>query len=117
MNEQFGGKKWDVSVQTQAEAARNIGVARMDAKATKEQEDRQRVLNALTQHGGMAGISVPKLKEYLPFSKETVAQRLRELERSHSAEVCGSIRGGDLWRASCYHECPPAVTSSDQQSL
>jgi len=56
------------------------GRARMDAKALKEQENRQRVLNALTQHGGMAGISVPRLKQYLPFSKETAKQRLRECQ-------------------------------------
>jgi len=115
MAEDFSGRQWKVSVQTQAEAARNAGVARMDAKALKEQEDRQRVLNALGQHGGTTGISVPKLKGYLPFSKETVGQRLRELKKANTAEVCGAIRGGGLWRASCYNPCPPAVTSSDQQ--
>jgi hypothetical protein len=46
----------------------------MDAKALKAQEDRQLVLNALAQHGGSAGISVPTLKLHLPFRKETVAQ-------------------------------------------
>ena len=69
-------------MQTQAEAARNAGVARTDAKALKEREDRQLVLTALAQHGGSAGISVPKLKLRLPFAKETVAQHLTELKKA-----------------------------------
>jgi hypothetical protein len=115
MLQDFSGKKWEVTVQTQAEAGRNAGVARTDAKALKVQEDRQLVLNALAQHGGSAGISVPKLKLHLPFAKETVAQHLIELEKAHSAEICGELRGGDLWRASCYNPCQSTVTSSDQQ--
>ena len=115
MTEDFRSKKWEVTVQTQAEAAHCQVSARTNAKALKEQEDRQLVLNALAQHGSSHGISVPKLKQHLPFSKETVGQRLRELEKAHSAEICGTLRGGDLWRASCYNLCPSAVTSSDQQ--
>jgi replicative DNA helicase len=56
MAEDFSGKKWDVRVQTQAEAARSQVTAKVDAAAIREHEDRQKVLNALSERGGKQGM-------------------------------------------------------------
>jgi hypothetical protein len=103
MTEDFSGKKWEVQVQTQGEAARNQVSAKVDAAALREQEDRQRVLNALTQHGGRTGITWNKLMNHLPMRKAAVGRHLAALKCSGSAEICGDYRGGDLWRASCWN--------------
>ena len=60
MTEDFSGKKWEVSVKTQAEAAKSAVTAKVDAVALREQEDRQKVLSGASQHGGREGIYIPK---------------------------------------------------------
>ena len=103
MTEDFSGKKWDVCVQTQAEASRNQVSARVDAAAVREQEDRQRVLSALTQHGGREGITLNKLVPHTRMRRSAVERHLAVLSDSSQVEICGCYRGGDLWRASCWN--------------
>ena len=47
MGEDFRGKKWEVTVQTQAEAARSQGSACASSEQVKIQEDRQTILSAV----------------------------------------------------------------------
>ena len=73
MGEDFRGKKWEVTVQTQGEAAHSQVTAKVDAAAIREQEDRQKVLNALSEHGGREGITLSKLMEHIAMRRPTVA--------------------------------------------
>ena len=65
MLQDFSGKKWEVTVQTQAEAAHSQVTAKVDAAALKEQADRQKVLDALNKHGGREGITLSKLMDHI----------------------------------------------------
>ncbi len=104
MGENFRGKKWEVTVQTQAEAARNRATAKVDAAAIKELEDRQKVLNALTEHGGREGITLSKLMDHISMRRPTVQRHLAALSESRSAEICGEFKGGSKGRASCWNQ-------------
>jgi hypothetical protein len=85
MGEGFRGKKWEVCVRTQGEAAHSQVTAKADAAALKEQEDRQEVPNALGQHGGREGITLSKLMEHIAMRRPTVARHLAALSNSGSA--------------------------------
>ena len=102
--EDFSGKKWDVSVKTQAEAARSQVTAKVDAAARKELEDRQKVLNALTEYGRSEGMTVNKLLPHVKLRRETVERHLIALSDANAAEICGEFKGGDLWKASCWNK-------------
>jgi DNA-binding transcriptional ArsR family regulator len=104
VTEDFSGKKWEVGVQTQAEASRNQVSAKVDAAAAREQEDRQRVLSALTEHGGREGITLNKLVPHTRMRRSAVERHLAVLSDSSQAEVCGDYRGGNLW--SCTFQKP-----------
>ena len=104
MAEDFSGKKWDVTVQTQGEAAHGKVTAKVDAAALKEMDERQRVLNALSQHGGKEGITLSKLMEHIPMRRTTVARHLAALSNSRRAEICGEYRGGSKWRSTCWSQ-------------
>jgi len=104
MNEEFTGKKWEVRVQTQAEAASNCVKAKVDAAALRELEDRQTVLNALNKHGGRDGITLSKLMEHIAMRRSSVARHLAALSDSRQAEICGEYRGGSKWRCSCWNQ-------------
>ena len=90
MAEDFSGKKWDVSVQTQAEAARSQVTAKVDAAAIREHEDRQKVLNALSERGGKDGITINKLMPYTGMRRSAVER--------HLAALYGFEERRDLWR-------------------
>ena len=104
MAEDFSGKKWEVTVQTQAEAARSCVAAKVDAAAIREHEDRQKVLNALSERGGKEGITLSKLMEHIPMRRPTVARHLAALSSSGNAEICGEYRGGSKWRSTCWSQ-------------
>ena len=104
MQEDFSGKKWDVTVQTQAEAAKSQVTAKVDAAALREQEDRQKVLNALSQRGGKDGITINKLMPYTGMRRSAVERHLSTLLGSRNAEICGEFKGGDLWRSSVWNQ-------------
>ncbi len=91
-------------MQTQAEAAQSQVTAKVDAAAIREQEERQKVLNALGEHGGRDGITLSKLMEHIPMRRPTVARHLAALSNSGSAEICGEYRGGSKWRSSCWNQ-------------
>ena len=98
MGEDFSGKKWEVTVQTQAEAARSCVAAKVDAAAIREHEDRQKVLNALSQHGGKEGITLSKLMEHIPMRRPTVARHLAALSNSgrprYAESIVVAVNGG-----------------------
>ena len=104
MAEDFSGKKWEVTVQTQAEAARSQMTAKVDAAAIREHEDRQKVLNALSERGGKQGITVNKLMPYTGMRRSAVERHLATLFASRNAEICGEFKGGDLWRSSVWNQ-------------
>ena len=104
MTEDFSGKKWDVTVQTQGEAAHCQMTAKIDAKTKKELEEQQTVLNALSTHGGKEGITLSKLMEHIAMRRPTVARHLAALSNSRRAEICGEYRGGSKWRSSCWNQ-------------
>jgi hypothetical protein len=104
MLEDFSGKKWEVSVKTQAEAARSQVTAKVDAAARKELDDRQKVLNALTEHGRSEGMTVNKLLPHVKLRRETVERHLIALSDANAAEICGEFKGGELWKASCWNK-------------
>ena len=104
MGEDFSGKKWEVRVQTQAEAAKSQVTAKVDAAAIREQEDRQKVLNALSERGGKAGITINKLMPYTGMRRAAVERHLATLFASRNAEICGEFKGGDLWRSSVWNQ-------------
>ena len=79
MHEDFSGKKWEVTVQTQAEAARSQVTAKVDAAAIREHEDRQKVLNALSERGGKEGITLSKLMPYTGMRRPAVERHLAAL--------------------------------------
>jgi DNA-binding transcriptional ArsR family regulator len=103
MQEDFSGKKWEVRVQTQAEAARSQVTAKLDAAARRDLEDREKVLNALTEHGGREGITVNKLVPHIGMRRSAVERHLAALSDSGGAEICGEFRGGNVWKASCWN--------------
>ncbi len=104
LQEDFSGKKWEVTVQTQAEAARSQMTAKVDAAAIREHEDRQKVLNALSERGGKQGITVNKLMPYTGMRRSAVERHLATLFASRNAEICGEFKGGDLWRSSVWNQ-------------
>ena len=104
MAEDFSGKKWEVRLQTQTEAARSQVTAKVDAAAIREHEDRQKVLNALSQRGGKDGITINKRMSYTGMRRSAVERHLAALFASRNAEVCGEFKGGDLWRSSVWNQ-------------
>ena len=94
MGEDFSGKKWEVNVQTQAEVARSQVVAKLDAATQKELEDWQRILNAISEHGGPKGFTVSKLMEHVPMRRDTVRRHVAALNESRRIEPCGTFRNG-----------------------
>lgn len=113
MGEDFRGKKWEVMVQTQGEAARSQVSARIDAAALKEQADRQKVPEALNTHGGREGITLSKLMEHISMRRSSVQRHLAALSESRQAGICGEFKGGSKWRCSCWNQgwpCPQPLT-------
>ncbi|MEI8372584.1 MAG: AAA family ATPase [Planctomycetota bacterium] len=104
MREDFGGKKWDVTVNTQGEAAHGQVKAKVDAAALREQEDRQKVLNALGEHGGCEGITLTKLMDHISMRRPTVQRHLAALSESRQAEICGEFKRGSKWRCSSWNQ-------------
>ena len=102
MGEDFRGKKWDVCVQAQGEAAHSLVTARASSEQIKIQEDRQTVLNAVGQ-GKSKGVSANELEANTPFGCKTVDRHLAALLAARSIEVCGHRNGGKLWRATCWN--------------
>ena len=65
--------------------------AKVDAAAVREREDRQKVLNALTEHGGREGITANKLIHYIGMRRSNVERHLAALLASRGAEICGDL--------------------------
>jgi hypothetical protein len=104
MQEDFSGKKWEVRVQTQAEAARSQVTAKLDAAARRELEDRQKVLNALTERGSQEGITINRPMPHVVLRRSAVERHLAALSNSGAVEICGEHKGGSKWRSSCWNQ-------------
>ena len=57
----------------------------------------------LPQHGGREGITANKLLPYTGMRRSNVERHLAALLASRGAEICGTYRGGNIWKASCWN--------------